>query len=52
MVELDDKTHSLLKKVKQKIKKRNPLYKTNNNIVLHHALSLVEKGEAYELSVD
>jgi hypothetical protein len=49
MIQISPETHLLLKKIKQKVSKQNPLYKINHNIVIKEALSRIEKSEDYEI---
>ena len=50
IVDLGIQTHSRLKKVKKEMKKINPIYKVNNDIVINHALKKVEGAKDYEIS--
>lgn len=51
IVSLTEKTHSLLKKVKLKMKNKNSrVFKVNNDIVINHALKKIEDGEDFEIS--
>ena len=50
IVDLENQTHSMLNRVKKEMKKINPIYKVNNDVVINHALKKVEGEKSYEIT--